>query len=66
VGTSLQVYPAANLMKYAPWHIPFYYVDPNPQVNVILAAMPNVRVIAEKASTGIPKFVQEAVKATDF
>jgi NAD-dependent deacetylase len=30
VGTSLQVYPAASLMHYAPSHIPVYYIDPNP------------------------------------
>ena len=33
VGTSLQVYPAAGLMQYAPKYIPYYYVDPNPQIN---------------------------------
>jgi len=53
VGTSLQVYPAAGLMGYAPRHIPFYYVDPRPQINYELGGMPNLRVIAEPASTGI-------------
>jgi NAD-dependent deacetylase len=55
VGTSLQVYPAASLMVYASRHIPFYYVDPRPQVNAELARMPNLTVIAEPASTGVKK-----------
>jgi NAD-dependent deacetylase len=29
VGTSLQVYPAAGLVGYAPPHAPIYVVDPN-------------------------------------
>lgn len=32
IGTSLQVYPAASLMHYAPENIPTYYVDPNPAI----------------------------------
>jgi len=57
VGTSLQVYPAAGLMAYAPRHIPFFYVDPSPQVNWELQQMPNLIVLAESATTGVPKIV---------
>lgn len=53
VGTSLQVYPAAGLMHYAPRHIPVYYVDPKPQLNFELSAMPNLKVIEAPASTGV-------------
>ncbi|MDR1652163.1 MAG: NAD-dependent deacylase [Prevotellaceae bacterium] len=28
IGTSLQVYPAAGLINYAPKHSPIYYIDP--------------------------------------
>lgn len=59
IGTSLQVYPAASLMVYAPRHIPFYYVDPRPQVNMELAAMPNLKIISEPASTGVQKVLDE-------
>ena len=59
VGTSLQVYPAAGLMIYASPDIPFYYVDPRPQVNMELASMPNLKIIAEPASTGVQKIVDE-------
>lgn len=58
IGTSLQVYPAASLMIYAGRHIPFYYIDPNPQVNWELRQMPNLTIIAEPASTGVPKVAQ--------
>ena len=61
VGTSLQVYPAAGLMHYAPDHIPFYYVDPKPQVNFELSRMPNLTVVAEPASTGMAKVLAELV-----
>ncbi len=55
IGTSLQVYPAAGLMAYAPVGIPVFYIDPNPQVNHELKRMRNLTVIAEPASTGVEK-----------
>ena len=64
IGTSLQVYPAASLMIYANRHIPFYYIDPNPQVNRELQLMPNLTIISEPASTGVPKVVQELLRGT--
>ncbi len=59
VGTSLQVYPAASLMVYAPPGIPVYYVDPRPQVNYELARMKGLQVLAETATVGLPKVVTE-------
>lgn len=53
IGTSLQVYPAAGLMMYAPSSIPIYYVDPKPQLSYELKNMPHLTVIAEAASTGV-------------
>ena len=58
VGTSLQVYPAASLMVYADRRIPFYYVDPRPQVNAELAGMPNLKIVAEPASTGMRQVLE--------
>lgn len=58
VGTSLQVYPAAGLMSYAPYGIPVYYIDPRPQINHELRRMPNLTVIEEAASTGVAKLIQ--------
>lgn len=59
VGTSLQVYPAAGLMIYARPDIPFYYIDPRPQVNAELASMPNLKIIAEPASIGVPMVAEK-------
>lgn len=53
VGTSLQVYPAAGLMHYAPQNIPVYYVDPRPQLNFELSRMPHLTVVEAPASTGV-------------
>ena len=64
VGTSLQVYPAASLMVYANRHIPFYYIDPAPQLNWELQQMPNLTIISEPASTGVPKVVRELMRGT--
>lgn len=55
VGTSLQVYPAAGLMSYAPPDIPVFYVDPNPQTNYSLSQLDNLTIVAQPASTGIEK-----------
>jgi NAD-dependent deacetylase len=62
IGTSLQVYPAAGLMAYAPAHIPVFYVDPDPQLNWELQQMPQLTVLAEPASIGVPKLVQQLLK----
>ncbi|HET8854520.1 MAG TPA: NAD-dependent deacylase [Salinimicrobium sp.] len=55
IGTSMQVYPAAGLIEYAPEGIPVYFIDPNP------AALDSKRinVIAEKASIGVPRLVRD-------
>lgn len=57
VGTSLQVYPAAGLMRYAPPNIPFFYVDPRPQLTWELEQLPHLKIIAEPASTGVKEVV---------
>ena len=53
VGTSMQVYPAASLMHYAPEHTPVYFIDPNPSIN----SSDKIEVIAEKASVGLVELV---------
>ncbi|WP_353778735.1 Sir2 family NAD-dependent protein deacetylase [Winogradskyella sp. 3972H.M.0a.05] len=53
IGTSLQVYPAASLMHYAPPKAPIYYIDPNPA----LVRDQSVITIAESATKGIQKFI---------
>lgn len=51
VGTSLQVYPAAGLMNFAPASCPIYLVDPNPSMQ----SGNGLIVIAENAGTGVQK-----------
>lgn len=53
VGTSMQVYPAAGLVEFAPYSSPIYFVDPNPSLN----STHRITVFAEKATTGIPKVI---------
>jgi len=53
VGTSMQVYPAAGLMQYAPNDVPIYFVDPKPS----LSSTSRITVFAEKATTGVLKAI---------
>ncbi|UOK41308.1 MULTISPECIES: SIR2 family NAD-dependent protein deacylase [Flavobacterium] len=54
IGTSLQVYPAAGLMNYAPQHIPVYYIDIKPAT---IYDLPNLlEVIPMSASDGMERF----------
>lgn len=62
VGTSMQVYPAAGLVGYAPNTANIYYVDPKPSINYELSTRENLNVFAEKATTGVRKVVDELLK----
>lgn len=55
VGTSMQVYPAAGLIQYAKHDADCYFVDPNPA----LESTSKLTVIAENASTGVPKVIEK-------
>ncbi len=63
VGTSLQVYPAAGLLGLAPKHATIYYIDPNPAASYEMNFLSNLRVISEKASTGVQKVVDALLRA---
>jgi len=56
IGTSLQVYPAASLISYAPLDAEVYYIDPKPFISSELRARGHV-VIQEKASIGTQKLL---------
>jgi NAD-dependent deacetylase len=59
VGTSLQVYPAAGLLHYAPAGCPVYVIDPHqPEVS----GRSGVRYVVEPASSGVPKVLAELTK----
>ncbi|RAV27858.1 SIR2 family NAD-dependent protein deacylase [Sinomicrobium soli] len=55
IGTSMQVYPAAGLIGYAPGGIPVYFIDPAP--NIDTRSFPGLIVIPEKATTGVARAI---------
>ncbi|MDX1428286.1 MAG: Sir2 family NAD-dependent protein deacetylase, partial [Salegentibacter mishustinae] len=59
IGTSMQVYPAAGLVDFAPQGIPVYFIDPKPNIQ----EKGNLHIIAEKASIGVPKLVNELINS---
>lgn len=55
VGTSLQVYPAASLVHCLRPGTPIYIIDPNtPGIS-----LPDLHIIREPASVGVPQLVEE-------
>lgn len=59
VGTSMQVYPAAALLDYLDNEVPVYFIDPNPNIS----SAKNLKIIAEKATTGLVNLVEELLSA---
>jgi NAD-dependent deacetylase len=59
IGTSMQVYPAANLINYVSKNVPIYFIDPKPTIHE--SQYSNLTIIAEKASTGVLKLVNELI-----
>lgn len=55
VGTSLEVYPAANLVDHVPFDIPKFLIDPNPSG----LAGSDFHVIDQPASSGVPAVVRQ-------
>lgn len=61
VGTSLLVYPAANLIYYAPKNTPKYLIDPNlPQTD----PLPNLTTIPQTATKALPVLVAQLLANT--
>ena len=59
VGTSMQVYPAAGLVGVAPKFAPIIYIDPKPSLNYEMKKAENLITVAEVATTGVRKVVNE-------
>ncbi len=62
VGTSMQVYPAAGLVGFAPPDAQIYYIDPKPAINFELERAGNLKVIPEPATKGVRKLVDQLLK----
>jgi NAD-dependent deacetylase len=60
IGTSLNVYPAAGLLDYAPQGIPIYLVDPND----VGTRNNSITFIKEKAGTGVQQLINILKKST--
>lgn len=57
VGTSMQVYPAASLVHYAPLNAKVYYIDPKPAIDFNFQNPERLEVRSEKATTGLTSLV---------
>ena len=56
VGTSLAVYPAAMLVRYAKAGVPIYVVDPgNPDISMIRNPLTHIK---ERGAVGVPQLVE--------
>ncbi|WP_127844140.1 SIR2 family NAD-dependent protein deacylase [Psychroflexus aestuariivivens] len=55
IGTSMQVYPAAGLIDFAPEHTPIYFIDPQPNIS----PSADIKIYSENASSGVDKVVSE-------
>jgi NAD-dependent deacetylase len=56
IGTSLQVYPAAGLVNYAPKPIPKFIIDKKIPAVTHLS---NIQMIESSAGTGVQQFIQK-------
>ena len=56
IGTSMQVYPAAGLLEYAPYEAERYLVDPRPP-----KGLANISIIEAKAKDGVPPLVEKLI-----
>lgn len=59
VGTSLQVYPAAGLLYEVKEGTPVYIIDPH---TPDYTQQPTIHPIAEPASVGVPRLVQQLIE----
>jgi len=59
VGTSMQVYPAASLIHYAPKQTPIYFIDPRPTIRA--TDFDNLKIISKTAAEGVPTLVEELI-----
>ncbi len=57
IGTSMQVYPAAGLVSYAPPSASIYYIDPKPHISYELKQMTNLTIIEKKAVAGMEELI---------
>ena len=57
IGSSMQVYPAASLVAYAPLDAMIYYIDPNPRLNFELERRKNLKIVPKAATIGVQEVI---------
>jgi len=57
IGSSMQVYPAASLVAYAPLDAMIYYIDPNPRLNFELERRKNLKIVPKAATIGVHEVI---------
>lgn len=62
IGSSLNVYPAAGLIEYAPKNASLWLIDPN---EVTVPALRKVEIIRAKASEGVETLTQKLLAANN-
>lgn len=63
IGTSMQVYPAANLVNFVKNGTPIYFIDPNPSISK--NSFNNLTIYAEKGTIGVQKVVNLLMTSID-
>lgn len=64
VGTSLNVYPAASLLQYAPISADIYIIDPGmPEFGIYSNRIQHIQ---EKASVGVPLLVKQLIRTYSY
>ncbi|MBC6992659.1 NAD-dependent deacylase [Neolewinella lacunae] len=58
IGTSMQVYPAAGLVDYAPADAPIIYIDPRPTISHELRRRRNIHLLEMGGSAGMEVVMQ--------
>ena len=58
IGTSMQVYPAAGLVDFAPAYAPVYFIDPRPNIR----ESQQLHIIEKKAVEGVPMLVERLLE----
>ena len=58
IGSSMQVYPAAGLVGFAPSDAEVIYIDPRPKISYELSVRKNLKIFAKTATEGMNDFLK--------
>lgn len=58
IGSSMQVYPAAGLVGFAPQNAEVFYIDPKPKISYELSVRKNLKIYPKTATEGMKDFLK--------